>query len=499
MQFFAARVLATVGYLGRDDAGAARAGGDAGCGSLSGDALRAACTAAASDVESIVGDQARFSAAVESLSRSWASAHLAPAAHASALRLLALQRVGWMLDDRRDALLGGTASAASAAAPAGAGSAGEAAEAADEPSAASLSAAVTAADLRAFGRAFFAAAHAELLLLGNVSAEGALQIAAVARKLALPGDEAVGPGIEQTGAESPAHAAACRIQVTELPPGADLRVVRPALDPAEENNVCEVYYQAGAMTPRLRAGALLLEAALSELFFDELRTQQALGYSVSLTLRNTSGVVGFAARIVSRSHSAAALDRRIDAFFVAQRPLLAGLSDADFAALVAAAVELLSQRDANAGEEAERHWAEISLGRCDFAATAAEVAALQTATLADVLALYDAVLLPAGWNAKAAVGKGSGNASGASGGKPGGRAKPSSAVAGAGSHADGAPGGRRKLSIHILGRSAQKVQNGVSLPTGVAIVKGNICAWRSSMPHVAVSWPMGDLTATSAE
>ena len=34
---------------------------------------------------------------------------------------------------------------------------------------------------------------------------------------------------------------------------------------------------------------------------------------VSLTLRNTSGVVGFAARIVSRSHSAAALDRRIRA------------------------------------------------------------------------------------------------------------------------------------------------------------------------------------------
>lgn len=50
---------------------------------------------------------------------------------------------------------------------------------------------------------------------------------------------------------------------------------------------------------RLRAALDLLEQALAEPFYDQLRTKEQLGYSVHASVRLTHGILGFAFVVMS--------------------------------------------------------------------------------------------------------------------------------------------------------------------------------------------------------
>lgn len=142
---------------------------------------------------------------------------------------------------------------------------------------------------------------AEVLVHGNADTEFALQTEHVV-KCVLSGD-LLAPRDGSDG-------------VTSLgPPGTTCRVVQPSVDPESPTTALEVYWQVGPDSVARRVLTEILEVLLEEPIYDELRTKDQLGYTVSCGSRWTAGVVGFGARIVSDKANPAVLEQRLDTFF----------------------------------------------------------------------------------------------------------------------------------------------------------------------------------------
>ena len=77
-------------------------------------------------------------------------------------------------------------------------------------------------------------------------------------------------------------------------------------NPNEKNISVETYYQVALYEKgNVEHVTLLdlLEQCLTEPFFDQLRTQQQLGYSVGCSVRQTYGMLGFCFQVVSSAHT----------------------------------------------------------------------------------------------------------------------------------------------------------------------------------------------------
>ena len=148
-------------------------------------------------------------------------------------------------------------------------------------------------------------------------------------------------------------------RVVALKPGRKVLVVQAA--EAQENNVAvHRYYQLGRDEPEARAMGFLLEMALEERFFDELRTKQQVGYAVSCTARHTHGVLGFSFDVTSSRVAPSDIDARIDAFLKGvQRWLDDDVDDAEVRELCASLAARLLRPDSGLFEESRAHWQAI--------------------------------------------------------------------------------------------------------------------------------------------
>jgi nardilysin len=138
-----------------------------------------------------------------------------------------------------------------------------------------------------------------------------------------------------------------------------------------------------------------LEAAvmmMEEPVFDTLRTQEQLGYSVSITLRNTHGVLGISVTVNTQATKFTAdhVDRRIEAFF--ETFLQDSLTEEKVAEAVAALVKLKLRADVTLEEEVSRNWNELTSREFLFCRAEREVAALQAVTAETVRALLTPLL-----------------------------------------------------------------------------------------------------------
>ena len=84
-----------------------------------------------------------------------------------------------------------------------------------------------------------------------------------------------------------------------------------------EGRACalECYWQLGPASPASRLLADLLEAVIDEPLYDQLRTKEQLGYSVSCGSRWTDGIVGFGICVTSKEAHPDYVAGRVDAFF----------------------------------------------------------------------------------------------------------------------------------------------------------------------------------------
>jgi len=95
------------------------------------------------------------------------------------------------------------------------------------------------------------------------------------------------------------------LEVTQIPSRVEsLHVIVPSMDPTEPNTAVEVYFQVGKDDMKNRVVIDVLQHMMEEPIFDELRTKEQFGYSVSCGVRWSFGVLGMSFQVVTSSKSA---------------------------------------------------------------------------------------------------------------------------------------------------------------------------------------------------
>ncbi|CAM9605254.1 unnamed protein product [Sphacelaria rigidula] len=161
-------------------------------------------------------------------------------------------------------------------------------------------------------------------------------------------------------------------------------------DPTEQNCALEVYWQIGEdnLEQRVLADAID-QQVMSEPLYDQLRTKEQLGYSVSCSPRLTYGVLGFCITAQSAAYGPAHLYRRVRAFMKSFRDTMASMTDKVFSTHMSSAAANKLQPDNTLNEEAQRHWPEINSGRRTFHVNVQEAHAMRLLEQSAVLKAYE--------------------------------------------------------------------------------------------------------------
>jgi nardilysin len=98
-------------------------------------------------------------------------------------------------------------------------------------------------------------------------------------------------------------------------------VICPAKNLSEPNTAVEVYFQLGKDNLHDRVMTDFLTHIMYEPLYDQLRTKDQFGYSVSCDSRWTSGIMGFHFSVVSSTKSAVSISKSTVYFLIKQTPL----------------------------------------------------------------------------------------------------------------------------------------------------------------------------------
>merc|ERR1712147_208246 len=121
------------------------------------------------------------------------------------------------------------------------------------------------------------------------------------------------------------------------------------LDTRDANTLVTNYYQADKGTITLHATMETIVMMMEEPVFDTLRTQEQLGYHVSIQLRNTHGVLGVSVTVNTQAtkFTPEHVDERIEAFLANE------LTEEKVAGAVAALVKQKLRADVTLEEEVD--------------------------------------------------------------------------------------------------------------------------------------------------
>ncbi|GAX76258.1 hypothetical protein CEUSTIGMA_g3702.t1 [Chlamydomonas eustigma] len=225
--------------------------------------------------------------------------------------------------------------------------------------------------------------HVEALAHGNLTSEQAVQLCKSACM-------SLGPGC------SASPSIRIRDQCVSLPYGVEVAFREDAKNSEEENAGIEVYLQCCSGDKYAdRAAVDLLDQILSEPAYNQLRTQEQLGYTVYSGMRLTHGVLGFCFGVVSAKKHSEALEERIEAFILScAEEKIPKLSEEDFQVHKASLQATKLQRDRSLHDEALRHWDNVWNQRYDFLTRENELKALDAASLADIKDWFQKYIAP---------------------------------------------------------------------------------------------------------
>ena len=152
------------------------------------------------------------------------------------------------------------------------------------------------------------------------------------------------------------------VRCVELPAGACTVRCDSLANSSDANTLVTNYYQGGPGSVRDQALLDTLVLMMEEPVFDTLRTQEQLGYSVSMTARNTFGVLGVSVTVNTQATKFTPdhVDKRIEAFF--KSFISEQLTEKNVAQAVQSLIKLKLAADITLEEEMNRNWQEI-LGR----------------------------------------------------------------------------------------------------------------------------------------
>jgi len=169
-----------------------------------------------------------------------------------------------------------------------------------------------------------------------------------------------------------------------------------AQNPNELNSALEIYFQVGTDQSENWLLLALLAQLLEQPFYNELRTKQQLGYIVSSSVTESSGVRGLVFAVQSQVLGPPEIEQRVDAFLESFRKSLEILPqseiDANLDSLATQAVDV----DKRAAQQAARFWSEISQGRYDYGRPWRVAERLRGLNRAKLVAFYDSFIAPDG-------------------------------------------------------------------------------------------------------
>jgi len=203
---------------------------------------------------------------------------------------------------------------------------------------------MTAADLQAFADGIWQHAHVESLMIGNLTKDEACDVGERIRAC-LPG----APIPDNSWPET---------RIARVPQGAHLFSIK-AINADETNNVVLYYFQLGESTWRGRAFIILMQSLMHEKLFDQLRTKETLGYSVSCSFDSTHEILGYRVSVESAFHPPHFVSSRMAAFLRSFPEILDNMDDASYEKTRQSVVDDILADDVNLREEAIRHWAHL--------------------------------------------------------------------------------------------------------------------------------------------
>lgn len=181
-------------------------------------------------------------------------------------------------------------------------------------------------------------------------------------------------------------------------PGSYIRLQAPVPNEKEENSAVYVHFQAGVLDMKEKAALRMIHQIMKEPCFNELRTQQQIGYIVSAgleqgtTLGNTVEALGIT--IVSKKFACHDVLSRIDAFLVSFRDILTGTTPEVWASHVEALRTRLLMKPKTLGEETSRLLNQIAQRTYRWNLRAQIAEALEALSLEDAVAYYDRLTGP---------------------------------------------------------------------------------------------------------
>lgn len=142
------------------------------------------------------------------------------------------------------------------------------------------------------------------------------------------------------------------------------RLPKPLDDP---NAAIEMFFQTAALSDtHARSLTGLLIQAISEPFFDQLRTKEQLGYVVFCGKREKYDQIGIRFVIQSTKGDPVFLEERIRSYLGELHVTLASMSEGTFSDLKAALIQKLRQKKVRLGQETSDYWDKIVPSRYDW-------------------------------------------------------------------------------------------------------------------------------------
>ena len=236
---------------------------------------------------------------------------------------------------------------------------------------------VTLEDLRAFVPRLLGHLAFEALAHGNLTEAEAIQMLETVRET-LGAKEL----LASTAPES-AH-------VVVLPAGTVVVHSFAELNEENLNSAIEMIFVIGPEDVGESARLDLLMHLTKEPCFNELRTQEQLGYLVFSGVMQLGDYVNAARFIIqSEPRDPAHLDARIEAFLARLRTKIANLTDDELSDNIQAVVTQKLEKPKNLNEESLKYWEEINSGGLMFDRRETSAAEVQKLSRADVLAFFD--------------------------------------------------------------------------------------------------------------
>ena len=229
----------------------------------------------------------------------------------------------------------------------------------------------TVPGLTAWRAAAFARVRVDLLAHGNVDAEQATRLAKV-----------VSGYVHLCG---PCIAADPDLRRVEAP-------LARKLDIAHDDASLVLYAQGDSRAYQERARFGLLAHLIRDPYFNALRTEQQLGYVVSVSPAVFERVPGITFVVQSNVAGPARINAATFAFLAQWRAALVAMSDADYTAQRAGLISRLLEKDRNLSSRSARLWTDLDDGVTTFDSRQQIAVAVATLTKADLLSFYDRLL-----------------------------------------------------------------------------------------------------------